>query len=91
MKTTNFNTVNQLADVAAENKASKYIAMARKFAEEASSIAASIDSFFVKMAAREVNDSYQKAKSSNCEYTAYINAHAAEKWLEKISERVAQN
>jgi len=83
--TRNFNTVNELSNELAENKTATYIDMAREFAKEANIIAANNeDSFIVKMATKEVIASFRKAEAADCEYTAYVNANHAEKWLEKV-------
>ena len=81
---TNFNTVNELTELKSENKMAQYVNMARAFANEATLIAETSKSFMVKMAAKEVVSSMRKAESADCDFTAYVNANAAEKWLEKV-------
>ena len=85
MKTTNFNTVNELSERKSENKTSQYIEMARNFALQANKIAEKCESFMIKMSAKEVVSAFRKAEQADCEYSAYSNAHAAEVWLSKIS------
>ena len=88
MKTRNFNTVNDLSNVKSDNKTAQYIDMAHEFAKVAERLAKDPEeSFMIIMAAQEVISSWRKAESSDCEYTAYANAHAAEKWLEKMITR----
>ena len=81
----NFNTVNEFSETKAENKTLQYIEMARKFAKEANKIAEGNDSVFAKMVEKEVLSAFRKAEQADCEYTAYINAHLAEKWVEKMA------
>jgi len=79
---TNFNTVNELKD----KSTATYIAMALNFLNEAEKLtAAEPELFIMKMAAREVKECYTKARTANCEFTAYANAHAAEVWLGKMT------
>ena len=88
METRNFNTVNDLSDIKCENKGARYIEMAHEFAKEAERLAKDPEeSFMIIMAAQEVISSWRKAESSDCEYTAYANAHSAEVWLEKMITR----
>ena len=82
MTTTNFNTVNELSNVKCENKSAKYLEMAHNFTVIAKQYEEN-DSFMSKMAAKEVVASWRKCESSDCEYTSYVNANEAEKWLEK--------
>lgn len=83
MKTSTFNTVNELAERKSENKTAQYLEMARNFAKQANEIEATTGSFIARMSAKEVVLSMRKVESCDCEYTAYVNANHAEKWLEK--------
>ena len=82
MTTTNFNTVNELSNAKADNKTAKYLEMAFNFTVIAKEYEEN-DSFMSRMAAKEVVTSWRKCESADCEYTMYVNANAAEKWLEK--------
>lgn len=86
MKTKNFNTVNELSEVACENRMQKFIELAREFAKKANKIESETESFFAKMASKEVVSYFRKSEAADCEYTAYVNANYAEKWLEKAIE-----
>jgi len=85
MKTQIFNTVNELSETKSENKTSQYIEMARNFARKANKIAKEKGGLFVKMAEKEVLSYMRKAEQADCEYTAYVNANSAEKWIEKMT------
>lgn len=87
MKTQKFNTVNDLSNVDSDNKSAQYLEMVRNFANQASEIAKNEVNFFLKMASKEVINYMRKAESADCEYALYANAHAAEKWLEKMVTR----
>lgn len=89
---TNYNTVNELAERKAENKAAKYAKMAKQFVLKAQEIAnENEDSFFIRMAVKEIVAAWRKTEQADCEYTAYANAHAAEIWLMEIMEIVNQS
>lgn len=88
MEARKFNTVNELSNTAVENKTAEYVNMANRFAEEAVKLADNTDQFYVRMAAKECRSASDKAAAADCEYAAYVAANEAEKWLEKIIERV---
>ena len=86
----NYRTVSELSDTKSDNKIAQYIQMAELFQEEAIKIAKKDDSFFSEMAMKEVMSACHKAKSGDCEYTVYINAHGAEVWLERMTMRLIE-
>lgn len=88
MKAKTFNQVNDLSNAKDDSKMAKYINLAREFAHEAAKIAKENEGSFMMMKSSEEVISYmRKVESADCEYTAYINAHSAEKWLEKMVTR----
>jgi hypothetical protein len=80
---TNFNTIETIrTDATITDKVSTYLTACNSFEIEASKFAKN-ENFVSRKSAEEVSLSYAKAKNADCEYTAYINANHAEKWLEK--------
>jgi hypothetical protein len=80
--------VSILAATKTENKSAKYLELAHGFAAKASEIRNTTSSFFTKKCAEEVIAAWRKCEGSDCEYTSYVNANAAEQWLEKAMARV---
>jgi hypothetical protein len=80
---TKFNTIETIrTDSNITGKIQAYIDACDSFEVEASKYSSN-SSFVSRKSAEEVSLSYDKAKNSNCEYTCYANAHAAEAWLSK--------
>ena len=86
----NFNTVTELSDTKSENKTSQYIEMARNFAAKANEIAKGSSALFAKKIEKEVLSAFRKAEQADCEYTTYVNANAAEKWLGQMIIYISQ-
>lgn len=80
---TQFNTIETIrTNAAIANKVTAYLDACNQFEAQASQYATN-DSFVSRKSAEEVSNSYQKAKSADCEYNVYLAAHAAEHWLSK--------
>lgn len=80
---TSFNTIETIrTDKSITNTSAAYLAACDQFEIQASQFAKN-ESFICRKFAEEVSLSYNKAKSSDCEYSIYVNCNHAEKWLEK--------
>jgi hypothetical protein len=80
---TQFNTIETISnDAAIINKSEAYLAACDLFEKESVQYVGN-DSFMCRKSAEEVSLSYARAKYADCEYSVYINAHAAEKWMEQ--------
>lgn len=80
---TQFNTIETIrTDATIINKSAAFLAAADNFEIEASKFSSN-ENFYARKCAEEVSLSYAKAKNSDCEYSVYAAAHAAECWLSK--------
>lgn len=80
---TQFDTIEKIrTDATITNKSAAYLAACDQFEVEAS-IFAKNENWLSKKCAEEVSLAYARAKSGNCEYAIYAEAHAAEVWLAK--------
>lgn len=80
---TSFNTIESIrTNAAIDNKCAAYLAACDQFEIQASQYANN-DSFISRKSAEEVSACYVNAQNADCEYTVYVNSHAAEQWLSK--------
>lgn len=80
---TKFNTIEKISnDASIKNKVAAYLEACNSFELEASKFSNN-ENFASRKSAELVSLNYEKAKSADCEYSVYIAAFAAEKWLEK--------
>ena len=75
--------VNELQESITDNKSAKYFELVKGFGKKANEIMNNSESFFARKSAEEVMVYFRKCEQADCEYTSYVNAHAAEVWLEK--------
>ena len=73
---------NQIFKTTIENKSAEYMKIVTDFAKQACDIFRTTESFLAKNSAKEVISSFRKCEAADCEFTLYVNAHAAEIWLE---------
>jgi hypothetical protein len=78
-------TANEISNEKLDNKMSMYIDLATENMNNAQALFLSKKSFTMKMALDQLVEHYQKAITSDCEYTAYINAHATDVILSKMN------
>ena len=76
-------TVEAIRTSTSNTKTSAYINLAKQLLEKANEIADS-SKFLQDKMLKEVAFYFRKAESADCEYTAYVNAHAAEVWYSKL-------
>lgn len=82
-------TVIEIYETRSEKKGLQYLDLCKKLSIEADRIASeNTDQLFIKKMAEEINIYFRKCESADCEYTAYVNANAAEIWFKKIQERI---
>ncbi len=78
-------TANEISNEKLDNKTALYIALAEENMNNAKAAFESKKSFTMKMALDQLHEHYEKCKNADCEYTAYINAHATDVVLEKMN------
>lgn len=84
METLNFNSVNENSTASSD----VLVNMALGFSNEAAKAVENTTSGLAKKMAQEVHNSYYAALKTTESYMVYVNANAAEKWLEKCLQYV---
>ena len=78
-----FNTIETIrTNLSILNKSAEYLKACDLFEIQASEYHNN-ENFVCRKSAEEVSLSYEIAKNSDCEYSLYTAAHAAECWLSK--------
>lgn len=75
---------NQISNENLENKTALYMALASENFEKAKEVFNSKKSYIMQMFLNDMQTHLEKCKKADCEYAAYINAHATDIYLEKM-------
>ena len=81
--------VNEIYSTPSETKSADYVSLTGELVRSIQVLLSQReDSFALKMFEKEIVSCFRKAEQADCEYTAYINAHAAEVWMAKANDYV---